>query len=110
MKKKSIVSFASLLLLFSLFIGGSISHVFASGMDYEIENQQKSKYVDRVYISFKSVPPNVTFYNTSDGFAGYLGRDSYYFNTVEKEYVGIYSGYVYDRPPYPSPTRALLDE
>jgi len=109
LKKKSIVSFASLLLLFSLFIGGSISHVFASGMDYEIENQQKSKQVI-LETTTDTIPEKVIFHETNDGYAGYLGRDSYYYDFDAGLYFAVYKGSVYDRPPYPLPAAVFLKE
>src|SRR5690625_2453730 len=111
MKQKFFFIISSLFLVFTLFVGAPVSQAITSESDYNIENQQKRKYVERI-ISFAAdtVPPTVIFYESPDGYAGYLGRTSYYFDFDHKEYVGFYSGYLYDRPPYPYPVGVFLEE
>ena len=76
-------------------------------MDYEIENQQKSKQVI-LEITRNRKPEKVIFHETNDGYAGYLGLYAHF--KEGNVYVGIYRGTVYDRPPYPMPVGMFLKE
>jgi len=93
--------------VFTLFVGIPVSQVYASGSDYGIENQQKSKRVI-VEIPYDKIPPKVIFHETNDGYAGYLGLYDYF--KEGNRYIGIYRGTVYDRPPYPAPVGMFLGE
>lgn len=89
------------LLVFSLFIGAPANLVHASNDKPVVEIQQKSKTVT-VQKSSRTFPAPYYFYN-SGGYEGYLGLTNYYYRNGW--YYATYSGTVYDRPPYPIPTK-----
>ena len=60
-------------------------------------------------VPFFGIPPEVHFYS-KDGYAGYLGRVSYYYNASEKKYYATYAGRIYDSPPYPFPSSINIED
>ena len=88
-----------------------MTQAITSESDYNIENQQKRKYVEiERFYGENDTPPKVYFYTSSDGYKGYLGLKKTYFDETFRLYVAVYAGYIFDRPPYPLPLGTFLEE
>jgi len=108
MKRKIFTLALSFLTAFTAFFGVSNHQVAASELESVDVNEMKqnSKYVT-VPVELEYVPPAHYFYS-SGGYAGYLSLVNYFFNG--SKYQATYTGYLYDSPPYPSPTLLSIDE
>lgn len=106
MKRKAFTLALSFLTAFMLLVGVSNHQVAASELESVNEMKQNSKHVT-VSIELSYVPP-VHYFYSSGGYAGYLSLVNYFFNG--SKYQATYTGYLYDSPPYPSPTLLSIDE
>lgn len=79
MRRKTFMFIISLIAVFSVTVGVQNQFVLASEGQQEIELYQKSKQVT-VELRFVVIPPRLYFYSSDDGYEGYLGLVSYFFD------------------------------
>ncbi|MBD7984079.1 hypothetical protein H9649_05765 [Sporosarcina sp. Sa2YVA2] len=108
MKRKAFMFILSLIAVFSVTVGVQGQFVSASEVETVNELQQKSKQVTET-IDLEYVPP-VHYFYSSGGYAGYLRLVSYIYHAKDEIYRAIYTGTLYDGPPYPAPFSINIED